>query len=188
MLKMIFKPLDYTKIVWGRSAVDSSGFSKKFIDIYLPMVLAALLGSLVLVLYNFSNFTIFFISEGFYYLTCFLQTLPGFYIAALAAIVSFKNDMLDEIDEDEGPIDCQNYNMTFRRFLSNALSYLAWISIFLILLSVALKYVFEQNQYDYFGFDLIYFVLLFSYFFFLVQLLNITAMSLSYLGDRIHRP
>ncbi len=79
--------------------------------------------------------------------------------------------------------------MSFRRFLTNTFAYLAWISIFLILFCLIIKYIFESispiNIDIYF--IVVYSLLLVPLMFFVSQLFSITAMSLFYLGDRIHR-
>lgn len=190
MIKMIVKPLNYTKIVWKtRNSKNQEFDQKKWVDIYLPFMISILFSIFLLILYIFSDYSIFFHSDAFYYLTTFLQTLPGFYIAALAAIVSFSNENLDIINFDDCPKDNKGYDMTFRRFLANVFSYLAWLSIFLILYCISLKYIFEQNfaWKNITFFPIIYISLLISFIFFISQLISITAMSLSYLGDRIHR-
>jgi len=191
MKKMIVKPLDYIKIVWNET--NSSGKtknSKKFIDLYIPLSLSLFFSIIMTILYSLAGYKFFFQSESFNLLTNFLQTLPGFYIAALAAIVSFNNERLDEIDFDDCPLDVKGLNMTFRRFLTNTFAYLAWISIFLILYCLILKYVFENNQLpsNKYISSLIYALLFVPFSFFFGQLVTITAMSLSYLGDRILRP
>lgn len=191
MLRMIVKPLDYSKIVWNYKNDKGQNYdAKKWVDRYFPLGLSILFTFIIFNLYFFFEYSIFFKSEAFYYITCFLQTLPGFYIAALAAIVSFKNDQLDEIDFDDCPVDAKGYNMTFRRFLSNTFAYLAWLSIFLIIYCISLRYIFEQKDMmiSIGYFSIIYIFLLIPFGFFFSQLISITAMSLSYLGDRIHRP
>lgn len=190
MIQLIFRPLDYIKITWQATKGNGKKYNaKKWIDIYLPIFSALFSSFFMLLLFLSNDFKIFFKGDAFGLLTNFLQTLPGFYIAALAAIVSFNNPKLDEIDFDDCPIDCNSYNMTFRRFLANTFSYLAWISIFLIFYCLAVKYIFESIQVDiidlYFYF--VYVVLLLPLIFFITQLFSITAMSLFYLGDRIHR-
>ena len=188
---MIVKPLSYIKIVWLIHDANGKKYDqKKRVDVYLPLSFSILFGLLMLILYLVADYRLFFKSEAFYYLTSFLQTLPGFYIAALAAIVSFSNEKLDEINTDDCPIDKDGYGMTFRRFLSNIFAYLAWVSIFLIIYCITLKYIFEQEQVEIniYVFSAIYLSLLIPFSFFFTQLISITAMSLSYLGDRIHRP
>lgn len=190
MIQLIFRPLDYIKISW--QAQKSNGVkynAKKWIDIYLPTLTALTFSFFMVLLLIFNDFKIFFKGDAFGLLTSFLQTLPGFYIAALAAIVSFNNPKLDELDFDDCPIDCNEYNMTFRRFLTNTFAYLAWISIFLILDCLVIKYIFESIKLDIIDsyFYIVYAVLLTPLMFFVSQLFSITAMSLFYLGDRIHR-
>ena len=125
MIKMIVRPLNYTKIVWKiRNSKNQEFDQKKWVDIYLPFMIAILFSIFLLILYIFSDYSIFFHSDAFYYLTTFLQTLPGFYIAALAAIVSFSNENLDIINFDDCPKDNKGYDMTFRRFLANV--FLIW--------------------------------------------------------------
>ncbi|MBZ6528966.1 hypothetical protein HZZ09_03315 [Acinetobacter nosocomialis] len=190
MIRMIIKPLDYIKITWkSETSAGKSYNAKKWVDIYLPLLFSTTITLVMIFLLVLFKFKIFFTSDSFSLLTSFLQTLPGFYIAALAAIVSFNSPKLDEIDFSDSPIDINNYNMSFRRFLTNTFAYLAWISIFLILFCLIIKYIFESispiNIDIYF--IVVYSLLLVPLMFFVSQLFSITAMSLFYLGDRIHR-
>lgn len=191
MIHLILRPLDYIQITWQAQKSNGVNYNaKKWIDIYLPATVAIIVSIFMVLLHIFNDFQIFFKGDAFSLLTSFLQTLPGFYIAALAAIVSFNNPKLDEIDFDDCPIDCNEYNMTFRRFLTNTFAYLAWISIFIILYCLVIKYIFESIQINFIDlyFHLVYGLLLIPLMFFVSQLFSITAMSLFYLGDRIHRP
>lgn len=190
MIRMIVKPLEYIKISWEAEKPNGKKYNaKKWVDIYLPLILALLTSIMTLLVVIFGDFKIFFKSDAFGLLTSFLQTLPGFYIAALAAIVSFNNPKLNDLDLDDCPIDSNGYNMSFRRFLTNTVAYLAWISIFLILYCLILKYIFESLNIDFLDlyFYVTYIILILPMMFFFWQLLSITAMTLFYLGDRIHR-
>lgn len=191
MIRLIFRPLDYIKITWHAKKSNGVKYNaKRWIDIFLPLFLSIFISSMMLALMLLNNFKIFFKSETFSFLTSFLLTLPGFYIAALAAIVSFNNPRLNEIDFDDCLIDSNNYNMSFRRFLTNTFAYLAWISIFLISYCLVIRYIFESIDSTYVDlyFSIVYMLILIPLMFFILQLFSITAMSLFYLGDRIHRP
>lgn len=127
----------------------------------------------------------------------FAQSLPGFYIAALAAIATFNNrDMLKLMPgvPPEGTIyyggHKQRVKMTRRRFLSSMFAYLTALSIGLTLLAIALLTIAEPVK------SLLPVTWLpfakagVTYFFmvFLCQMVTITLWGLYYLGDRLHTP
>lgn len=124
----------------------------------------------------------------------FLQILPGFYIASLAAVSTFQGKMLDA-PFDGIPITLKTREngtkvtkaLTRRHFLSLLFGYLSFLSImlslyiqilnktppFVFLSSISLKNAAECAS---------FFVL--SLFFF--QLITITLLGLFYLSDRMH--
>lgn len=127
----------------------------------------------------------------------FAQGLPGFYIAALAAIATFSNPDMDRAMPGESPKMAVMYNggevivkVTRRRFLSVMFSYLTACSLMLTMLSVAalslaepLTLVLPQR---FFGpFKAIFCTV---YLFLIAQLIFVTLWGLFYLGERIHTP
>ncbi|EHD7114331.1 hypothetical protein JQR29_003102 [Vibrio cholerae] len=123
----------------------------------------------------------------------FISTLPGFYIAALAAVVAFQNNLLDEgLDGAFGKRSYVNVNiinenreketkkqhLTRRHFLSSMFAFLTAESIVITMLN-KLSPLFEQHN----SVMAIYVVvMLFS----LWQLIVVTLCGLYYLGERLH--
>lgn len=187
MLSMLLYPFKYIGISW--ESPNSSRNQKLWIDFYLPILMSV---SAFVIWMNFGiNFKpYFFNSKAFDVIINFLQTLPGFYLAALAVIASFNNGFLDELTYGEGPIDTNNEEMSRRRFLTNCVSYLAVLSMFLIGLSSVIKYLDEISVLYVTSTDfanIFYGLCISIYVFFLGQLFFITLLCLYYLGDRLHR-
>ena len=127
----------------------------------------------------------------------FVQSLPGFYIAALAAIATFNNrDMLKLMPgvPPEGTVDYNGFPervpMTRRRFLSSMFAYLTALSIVLTLLAVGMLTVAEPFKtalppacYLFIKCAITYVFLLFA-----CQMVTVTFWGLYYLGDKLHTP
>lgn len=124
-------------------------------------------------------------------LTSFVSNLPGFFIAALAAVATFDKHDIDQVMASVPPkIKIMHHgnplvvDMTRRRFLCVLFSYLTAMSIFLVLIS-RIFLSFEVPE-DYFlvlswsGFVLFTFVLW--------QIVLATILGLFYLGERLHTP
>lgn len=126
----------------------------------------------------------------------FFSALPGFFIAALAAIATFNRLDIDRPMSGKNPpkvetlINTQylDVELTRRRFLCMLFSFLTMESIGLSLFG------FIPQSFDFYDMDkssmnldfswsVIY---LFVYFFFSFQVLTITMHGMYYLGDRIH--
>lgn len=127
----------------------------------------------------------------------FVQGLPGFYIAALAAIATFNNPDMDKAMPGESPTMFVTYNgartkvkVTRRRFLSVMFAYLTACSLMLTLISVAtvsladpLTSVLPKQV---FGTAKVLFCT--AYLTCVAQLVFVTLWGLFYLGERIHTP
>lgn len=131
------------------------------------------------------------------------STLPGFYIAALAAVATFSQDSLDTIMQSPAPKiklasggKLASAEMTMRMFLSHLFAYLAMVSFLLIFFSILSKMVAPSVLYwlsllgDYHKSAII--VLEISYFstmFWLIgNILVVTLFGMYFLAERIHRP
>lgn len=185
MLGMLIYPFRYLFIKW--ESKDSSSNDKLWIDLFLPL-LGAFISFLILHFTSLNKVTSFFQTTAFDVLISFLQTLPGFYLAALAVIASFNNDFLDDLTYGEGPIDSNNEEMSRRRFLTNCIAYLSVLSMILIGISSLIKYVDSINiliKLD--QYKTIISIGSAGYVFLLLQLFFITLLVLYYLGDRLHR-
>ncbi|MCU4629044.1 hypothetical protein KTJ53_04910 [Acinetobacter variabilis] len=200
MLSLIFKPLNYLKIKW-----DIQGhFSKKQFDIIIPIIVS-LIFSVILALVDFFAYDIakkvepnIFKNEFTGLLIGFLQTIPGFYIAGLAAISTLNSETMDRpmsgIPPTEKVIETNPYAekempLTRRMFLSRLFSYLSFISLSAFLVAITFKYFYSLNFITVtpVTYGIVYAVCLFILLFCLCQLILLTALGLYYLGDRIHK-
>jgi hypothetical protein len=125
----------------------------------------------------------------------FIQTLPGFYIAALAAVATFGNESIDRLMPGIPPEKTVLVNnkectiqLTRRLFLSSMFAYLTALSIALtvgIILLLALAPTARDTTPAFLLFTLKY-VALTPVILFLTQLVTITLWGLYYLGERMH--
>lgn len=127
----------------------------------------------------------------------FVQSLPGFYIAALAAIATFGRADIDSVLPEPTPQikvkfrDKENLiSLTRRRFLAMLFSFLTAESIVLILVSIfATSYGGEIEAFTAFGYAVGPFVgwlFVFAYFVILYQMILATFWGLYYLGYKLH--
>ncbi|TCB52676.1 hypothetical protein E0H80_02250 [Acinetobacter sp. ANC 4779] len=203
MIKNIFRPCDYLDISWAQSEDDEinkqnkeNAADKDKVDWVYPVIIAIFSTLIALLISHFiqvcteSCKTNFFQNDAFGIVLGFLQTLPGFYIAALAAISTFNNPDMDNPMSGSPPLD-KNFNeMSRRRFLAQAFSYLTFLSICLFLFCTVIKFFFSigiliLNYYlnlVLYGISIFFLTLFFS------QMILITFYCLYYLGNRIHIP
>jgi hypothetical protein len=120
-----------------------------------------------------------------------VQSLPGFYIAALTAIATFHKPDLDQhlLGTPLYLVDYQGnrIQLTRRRFLCVMLSYLTVQSITFSLLCILI------NNWNYtvfcsLNFKFLPFIVGYIIYFLFFQFLTITLWSIFYLGERIHTP
>jgi len=126
-----------------------------------------------------------------------VQILPGFYIAALAAISTFNRIDIDQYMPNPTPqIDIiisgekNKIKLTRRRFLCMLFAFLATDSILLALVSIgalisaeAFKTIIPIQFHQH-----VSYIFIFFYFLIFWQLLTATLLGLYYLGDRLHHP
>lgn len=126
----------------------------------------------------------------------FLQILPGFYLAALAAIATFnKNDLDFHLPAPTPKIDVVVnghevlINLTRRRMLSYLFGYLTFLSL-VIYLATVLASIAAPSGVAIFGKNLIiakaFFIACLNLFF--IQMIIVTIFGLYQLCDRIHQP
>lgn len=123
-------------------------------------------------------------------ITSFVANLPGFFIAALAAVATFNKNDIDQLMSNPPKLEIMHHGnalmieMTRRRFLCVLFSYLTAISIFLVLFTkIALKF---QIAPDY---QVIAAWLGTAFYFFVLwQMILATVLGLYYLGERLHTP
>lgn len=131
-------------------------------------------------------------------LTSFVQILPGFYVAALAAIATFNRVDIDQHMPDPAPtikITLQTGQkneipLTRRRFLCLMFAFLAAESFVILVLAIFssaigpfMKELVVGSLATFTKFSFVFFIL-----FLFWQLVTITFMGLYYLGDRLHQP
>lgn len=127
----------------------------------------------------------------------FLQSLPGFYIAALAAISTFNNPDMLKLMPGEAPTmkiiyggGLEVVKLTRRRFLSAMFAYLTALSIFLtlaVMLGLTVAQPFKDLLPLHFW-EAARFIFGFAFLLFVAQLVCVTLWGLFYLGERIHTP
>ncbi len=128
----------------------------------------------------------------------FIQNLPGFYLAALAAVATFNNPDMDKLMPGEPPTAKVLYNgklttvkLTRRRMLCMMFAYLTAVSFMLTLISIAAMTFASPLKESITGqFSVVTLKAIFSlcYFVGLGQMLLVTLWGLFYLGERIHTP
>jgi len=122
--------------------------------------------------------------------------LPGFYIAALAAIATFNRPDIDEVMPDPTPtlkVEIGGrpnvIDLTRRRFLAYLFAFLCWESIALLITCVftgivAAELMVAMGSYAFIAKYAFLFLLLLLFW----QLVFATCLGLYYLGDRLNRP
>lgn len=123
-------------------------------------------------------------------ITGFIQNLPGFFIAALAAVATFNRHDIDEVMSNPPRVRIMYQgnigfvDMTRRRFLCVLFSYLTAISIFLIIAYHMATAIGQGVNAPVF----IQWSLATAYLFMFWQMITATLLGLFYLGERLHTP
>lgn len=129
----------------------------------------------------------------------FLSCLPGFYIAALAAIATFGRNDIDNVLPEPTPtvkLNTRGENilvkLTRRRFLAMLFSFLTCESIALVLLSVLLlstgAAITTIGIMTGLAGKILSIAMTFIYYTLLMQMLTATFWGLYYLGFKLHEP
>jgi len=188
MIEHLLGPFNYLRI--------RHAFKRK-IDWYVPLVLTVLSMAAFLLLDSRSKIDIFSNSGLSSRILGFVQILPGFYIAALAAIATFNKTDIDFVMPAPAPrLNVQVHGHSFpidltrRRFLCSMFAFLTAESLGIIFLTIvggaiapSLKEIFSPSSHAYFT-GLYVFVTVFLCW----QLIVATFWGLYYLGDRLHQP
>jgi len=127
----------------------------------------------------------------------FVQNLPGFFIAALAAVATFNSPAIDRKMPGIPPKVDVLYNgkltpvdMTRRRFLCVMFAYLTVESFILTVVAILLT-TYAAPIKDWIpegGREVVKSLVTFAYLVFFVQMLCVTLCGLFYLGERLHTP
>lgn len=130
-------------------------------------------------------------------LLSFVQTLVGFYIAALAAVSSFNSPHLDKIMPHPAPTMYIKHNgvlqlvqATRRRFLTSMFAYLAAISFLFALMAIATLTAVPavRAAWPVEVVSVIRALGVFCFLFMIFQLALVTLWGLFYLGERMLTP
>ena len=195
MIKLIHKPIDYLSI-----KLSDKSKQKFNLDIFFPFCLAFVISCLLLLLnYKDKSINIFYKDISLLgSITSFFQAMPGFYIAALAAIATFPSTSMNKRmpeptpylirDKDQNDEDRNRDFLSRRRFLCYMFAYLSFISIFFFFLSVSLSFLYSFSVFEICDYLLYagYFINSLVIFFIIFQTIFITFLGLWYLGHRIH--
>jgi len=157
-------------------------------DWLIPILLT---GASWLVLGQFSGISHLTGSEGLLAkITDFVENLPGFFIAALAAVATFNRHDIDRVMKNPPKVKIMYQgnagfvDMTRRRFLCVLFSYLTAASIFLVIGYQIASAIAKGSQ---IGPEVQWFFVL-TYFFIFWQMITATLLGLFYLGERLHTP
>ncbi|SED35365.1 hypothetical protein SAMN02787142_3023 [Burkholderia sp. WP9] len=172
---------------------------KKIADWYVPLFLASLGSIGALLAHGHINF---FGAGGLVSSVLgFVQNLPGFYIAALAAIATFGRNDIDSVMPGNPPPRLETLtnsgvsnliSLTRRRFLCLLFAFLTVECVALTMLSIVAIAVAPTLSTWATKWPVVHLVAFLGVFFvyaiLLSQLLVATLWGLYYLGDRIHQP
>lgn len=125
-------------------------------------------------------------------LSSFISNLPGFLIAALAAIATFNRPIIDQeminaptIDVKVGESGIDDMKLTRRDFLLRLFSYLTVLSIFLIIYQ-KIGYVMSVPEVIQSNMQIVEWLFVGGYFLFFWQLLVLLLFGLYYLCERLN--
>lgn len=166
---------------------------KKYIDWYIPSIVA----SLFTLLYFFLPIQPEITGEkgAITSIQGFLQIMPGFYLAALAAVATFNKTDLDRTMPKPAPKICVKRRDTFelesltrRSFLNYLFGYLTFLSLFLYVILVIVNIVSANSVFlEMKTYIILKTIFLFLYQLFFIQMILVTIFSLYQLCERIHQ-
>lgn len=125
-----------------------------------------------------------------------LQTLTGFYIAALAAVATFARPEIDKpLAGSPATLETNRYGETQvltlsrRRFVCYLFGYLSFLCLTIYSVSTVASFATGAIEIlsGIYGYDILRLVSILGYVFLVMQLLTITLLGLHYLTDRLHR-
>jgi len=123
-------------------------------------------------------------------ITGFVENLPGFFIAALAAVATFNKHDIDQLMNNPPKVSIMYQGtrimveMTRRRFLCVLFSYLTAASIFIVICFYLGRTVGESNDLP----SAVIWTATATYLFVFWQMIVATLLGLYYLGERLHTP
>ncbi|KAF0255608.1 hypothetical protein [Pseudomonas putida] len=166
---------------------------KKIMDWFFPGILVGL-SAIVLLAWG-EKINLYGSSGVLSKILSFIQNLPGFYIAALAAIATFGRSDIDSIIPAPTPLitefrggEEQEVALTRRRFLSMMFAFLTAECVIIILGSIGLLTLagdLDKSSIPYAStIGAAAFLLIMLFFF---QMILTTFWGLYYLGDKVHK-
>ncbi len=186
MIEVIFKPLRYL-------AIKVEGGSKFKVDIVTPFVIGLIISLVFLYLKLKHQIDLFDNNSSLIQsITGLVQTLPGFYIAALAAIATFPSTSMNSPMPEPTPyLKFPNNDpdlLNRRRFLCYMFAYLAYISIVALFITSITIFMYGNGllKVPSIIYYFTYFFVCLAIYFLLIQIVILTFVGLWYLGERIH--
>lgn len=183
----IFTPLLYLKLK-NRSLITYTWF--------IPIILALIISVFALFLPKSMN--VYEDNTPIRSINQLLSILVPFYIVSLAAIATFKSDILDaEISGESITLTVKRSgqevteNLTRRRFLCFLFAYCAFISLAIFCIGELAKFLTDYLnavKNDDSVWEIIKCIFIFCYAFAIGNLFSTTLLGLHHLADRIHRP
>jgi len=187
MWYQLFRPFGYLKIKHP---------AKKVVDFSIPLLMMVV--ALIALALTRSMINMWGQSGLISMIQGLVQGLPGFYIAALAAVATFgRQTELDTVIPEPTPTIQTWYGtgkveigLTRRRFLCLMFAHLTALSIVLSVFAsfgISLAAPIRTALAPHF-IDLLFYLASGVYFFLLFQMLIVTMWGLSYLSDKMHQP
>lgn len=184
-LQQLLQPFNYLRIDHPH---------KRVIDWVVPLGMSVVL--LVIIGFLKSQLNLYGSQGLIQTLTTFVQTLPGFYIAALAAIVTFSNEQMDALMPGSPPPlfsektlgKTNKIRLTRRRFLALMFAFLTAESIVIVALGIAMTFLAVPISNwnciaEYLG--LVSMIGVGLFLFLVMQMLVATFWGLFYLGSKL---
>lgn len=188
MLQHLLRPFAYLRIEHP---------SKWVVDWLIPLVMACITTGAVVMMSCYASVPVFGDSGIVSKVLAFVQNLPGFYIAALAAIATFNRTDIDRHMPEPTPsidIVVQGQSilikLTRRRFLCTMFAFLTAESILLTvvailgLVSTSAMVVLIPNAFH----ASAKYLFLFGYLALFWQMIAASFWGLYYLGEKLHQP
>lgn len=188
MFRHLIRPLSYLSIEHKQKWV---------VDWFYPFVLAVITSAILFSLKMHGGVVLYADGALIAKVLGFVQGLPGFYIAALAAIATFNKTDIDKTMPAPAPkIDIMvqgqkvPIELTRRRFLCSMFAFLTAESLILIVMAIFGQTISEpikalSPEKSHIWISVAY---VFTFMFVFWQMLITSFWGLFYLGDRLHQP
>ncbi|MCD4500238.1 hypothetical protein [Chromobacterium vaccinii] len=188
MIRHLLRPLSYLSIEHKQ---------KWIVDWLYPFIFSVISTAIIFILKKYGVISLYADGGMIAKILGFVQGLPGFYIAALAAIATFNKTDIDKTMPAPAPkidIVVQGRNvvieLTRRRFLCSMFAFLTAESLIIIVLAIFAQSVYAPMKSLVSEPWQIWISAAFMFTFFLLfwQMILASFWGLFYLGDRLHQP